>query len=114
VRAPAPVDANLAEFAGTRDFLGGSTGFHPETLTAYELGTREEISPGASFSVSTYYDIYDHLRTIDPGTPTGPVLQFRRPDDRRRLLLCFARGLSRVRLKPRAKRRKSFLVTFFQ
>ncbi|HET9018638.1 MAG TPA: hypothetical protein VFN46_03575, partial [Acetobacteraceae bacterium] len=31
----------------------------------------------ASFSISTYYDVYDHLRSIDPGTtPSGLPLQF--------------------------------------
>jgi iron complex outermembrane receptor protein len=68
VRSPTPVDTNLNEFVGTVDFLAGSKGFHPEALTAYELGTRVQLSSTASFSVSTYYDVYDHLRTIDPGT----------------------------------------------
>jgi iron complex outermembrane receptor protein len=77
VRSPTPVDTNLNEFVGAVDFLAGSNGFHPETLTAYELGTRVQVSPAASFSVSTYYDVYDRLRTIDPGiTPSGLPLLF--------------------------------------
>ncbi len=73
VRSPTPVDTNLNEFVGPVDVLAGSTGFHPETLTAYELGTRIQISPNASFSVSTYYDVYDDLRTIDDGAPFSGI-----------------------------------------
>jgi iron complex outermembrane receptor protein len=73
VRSPTPVDTNLNEFVGPVDFLAGSNGFHPEALMAYELGTRVQVSPGASFSISTYYDAYDRLRTIDPGTPPSSL-----------------------------------------
>ncbi len=77
VRSPTPVDTNINEFVGKVDFLAGSNGFHPEALTAYELGTRVQVSSNASFSISTYYDVYDHLRTIDPGTtPSGLPLLF--------------------------------------
>lgn len=77
VRSPTPVDDNLREYVGPIDYLSGSRGFLPERLTAYQLGTRMQISPEASFSVSTYYDVYDDLRTIDPGTSgTGLPLLF--------------------------------------
>ncbi len=77
VRSPTPVDTNINEFVGPVDFLAGSNGFRPETLTAYELGTRMQVTQDASFSVSGYYDVYDHLRTIDPGiTPSGLPLLF--------------------------------------
>jgi iron complex outermembrane receptor protein len=75
LRAPTPVDENLREYAGALDFLNGSTGFKPEKLTAYELGTRVQVSPLASFSVSTFYNVYDDLRTIEPSA-TGLPLQF--------------------------------------
>ncbi len=77
VRSPTPVDVNLNEFVGPVDFLAGSAGFRPETLTAYEVGTRVQASSRASFSVSTFYNVYDNLRSIDSGTsPTGLPLQF--------------------------------------
>ena len=38
----------------------------PEVLTAYELGTRIQASPRVSFSVSAFYNVYDHLRSIEP------------------------------------------------
>jgi iron complex outermembrane receptor protein len=71
VRSPTPVDENLREYAGTVDFLNGSSGFRPENLLAYELGTRVQATPRLSFSVSTYYDVYDHLRTIEPSAAPG-------------------------------------------
>jgi iron complex outermembrane receptor protein len=75
VRSPTPVDENIREFAGPIDFLNGSTGFRPEKLTAYELGTRVQATTRASFSVSTYYNVYDDLRTIER-SPTGLPLEF--------------------------------------
>ena len=70
VRAPTPVDRDLREFAGTVDFLNGSSHFLPEILTAFELGTRVQATPRFSFSLSTYYNIYDNLRTIEPAPVT--------------------------------------------
>jgi iron complex outermembrane recepter protein len=76
VRSPTPVDENLREYGGPIDFLNGSSGFRPETLTAYELGTRVQATPRLSFSVSTYYDVYDDLRTIELSPSGGLPLQF--------------------------------------
>jgi iron complex outermembrane receptor protein len=77
VRSPTPVDTNLREYLGPVDFLNGSSGFRPEVLTAYEIGTRVQVSSQASFSISAYHDVYDNLRTIDPGnTPSGIPLVF--------------------------------------
>jgi iron complex outermembrane receptor protein len=77
LRSPTPVDANLREFAGTLDVLNGSTAFRPEALTAYEIGTRVQATPTASFSISAYYDVYDKLRSINASpTPTGLPFQF--------------------------------------
>ena len=76
VRSPTPIDTNLNEFVGPVDFLTGSQGFHPETLTAYEAGTRIQASAQVSFSISVYDDAYDDLRTIDPAPGGFLPLQF--------------------------------------
>jgi iron complex outermembrane receptor protein len=77
VRSPTPVDTNLREYLGPIDYLNGSTAFRPEDLTAYEIGTRVQVSSQASFSISAYHDVYDNIRTIDPGTtPSGIPLVF--------------------------------------
>jgi iron complex outermembrane receptor protein len=69
VRAPTPVDENIREFAGSTDVLNGSENFLPEVVTAYEVGTRIQASPAASFSISTFYNMYDDLRSIEPSPP---------------------------------------------
>src|SRR6185312_14538351 len=77
VRSPTPVDVSLREYAGTLDVLNGSTGFRPETLTAYEVGARVRISPRASLSISAFYDVYDDLRSINPSPAgSGSLFQF--------------------------------------
>jgi iron complex outermembrane recepter protein len=77
VRSPTPVDTNLHEFNGPIDTLDGSRGFRPETMIAYELGTRIEISSRASLSVSLFYDDYDKLRSINrSSTASGLPLVF--------------------------------------
>lgn len=69
VRSPTPVDVNFRELAGPVVLLSGSPTFRPEALTAYELGTRVQISDRASFSVTGFYDVYDRLRSLDFGAP---------------------------------------------
>lgn len=66
VRAPTPVDRDLIERSDGVDILNGSFNFMPETLTAYEVGTRIQATPRVSFSVSTFYNLYDDLRSIEP------------------------------------------------
>ena len=69
-RADTPVDRDLVEKIGTTPILDKSFNFQPETLTAYEIGTRVQVTPQLSFSLSAYYNVYDNLRTIEttPGT----------------------------------------------
>ena len=77
VRSPTPVDVNLEEFSGPVDFLNGSTAFRPESLVAYQIGTRVQVSSRASFSITGYDSVYDDLRSIEPGTTaTGLPLVF--------------------------------------
>jgi iron complex outermembrane receptor protein len=70
VRAPTPVDRDIIERIGTTDILHQSFDFMPETLTAFEAGTRVQVTPRASFSISTFYNLYDDLRSLEitPGT----------------------------------------------
>jgi iron complex outermembrane recepter protein len=75
VRAATPVDRDIIERIGTVDIIHQSYDFMPETLTAYELGTRVQATPRLSFSVSSFYNFYDDLRSIEI-TP-GTILPFR-------------------------------------
>lgn len=69
VRSPTPVDETIEEWVNGRDILNGTTRFVPEKVTAYEVGTRVQVSPRASFSVSGYYNVYDDIRSLDLGGP---------------------------------------------
>jgi len=73
VRAPTPVDRDIVERIGTTNVLDGSFDFQSETLIAYEAGTRVQVTPQASFSLSSFYNDYNDLRTLQ-GTPGGPML----------------------------------------
>ena len=69
VRAPTPFDEDLVEKIGQTPFLTGSPDFKSEELIAYELGTRMALSSRASVSLSTFYNSYDDLRSIEFGPP---------------------------------------------
>ena len=64
VRAPTPFDRDVVERVGGLVFLVGDIGFKPETLTAYELGTRVQAGSRVSFSISGFYNEYEDLRDI--------------------------------------------------
>lgn len=48
--------------------LSGNPGFESEHEIAYEAGFRTQPSPRISLDVSTYFNHYDHLESIEPGT----------------------------------------------
>jgi iron complex outermembrane receptor protein len=64
VRAPTPFDRD-AQLGGSPPILVGGEDFQPEKLTAYELGTRIQPLPELSFSISTFYNDYDQLRSVE-------------------------------------------------
>ncbi len=65
IRSPTPFDRDVQEDLGGELFLVGGQDFRPETLTAYEAGLRAQPSAALSLSVSTYYNEYDDLRSIE-------------------------------------------------
>ncbi len=65
VRAPTPIDDDLVEAVGGVTILGGSPSFMPEELVAYEFGTRVQPIPEVSFSLSSFYNDYSNLRSIE-------------------------------------------------
>jgi iron complex outermembrane receptor protein len=70
IRSPTPFDRDVVEYLGTTLFLTGGGDFRPEKLTAYEMGYRGQVTSRVSISVSTFYNSYDDLRSIefDPKT----------------------------------------------
>jgi iron complex outermembrane recepter protein len=64
VRAPSLVDRDLFAAVGPTVIIAGGN-FQPEKLTAYELGYRSQLSPRVSVSISTYYNVYNDLRSAE-------------------------------------------------
>ncbi len=58
------------EYLGTTLFLTGGSDFHPEKLTAYEISYRGQATSRVLISVSTFYNSYEDLRSVefDPKT----------------------------------------------
>jgi iron complex outermembrane receptor protein len=74
VRAPSRIDRDLFEEVGPVVFLRGGD-FQDERLTAYELGYRSQLSAKSSISISTFYNVYSELRSVQysPG-PALPIM----------------------------------------
>ena len=53
--------------------LNGGPDFKSEKLIAFEVGYRQNPAPYASFSISTFYNIYNDLRSVEPG-PGGALV----------------------------------------
>ena len=65
VRTPARFDRDLIN----PGLLAGGPNFESEDLLAYEAGYRGQPSRATSFSLSLFYNVYDHLRTVEASTP---------------------------------------------
>jgi iron complex outermembrane receptor protein len=72
VRSPSRADTELF-LPGLPPFIlrGGGSGFESETVIAYELGYRAELTRRLAVSVSTFFNDYDDIRSLEPipGSP---------------------------------------------
>jgi len=69
VRTPARIDRDFYLYlTPTLPFIAGSD-FQSEELLAYELGWRVQPMKRLSVSLATFYNIYDHIRSVEPGPP---------------------------------------------
>jgi iron complex outermembrane receptor protein len=67
VRSPSRIDTEV--FApSTPPFLlrGGGDRFDSETVIAYELGYRTELAQRVGLSISTFFNDYDNIRSVEP------------------------------------------------
>jgi iron complex outermembrane receptor protein len=71
VRTPSRIDRDFFIPGSAPFVIAGGPDFVSEKLVAYEAGYRLQASPVVSFSISTFYNVYDDLRTIEP---TGGAL----------------------------------------
>lgn len=75
VRTPSRIDRELfSPGSAPHTTLAGGPGFQSEKLTAYEIGYRVQPSAQASFSISTFYNIYDKLRSLEPTGGAPPYV----------------------------------------
>ena len=67
VRSPTPFDRDVVEklAPSAPPQLIGDSDFQHEKLTAYEVGARLNPSPIVTLSLSTFYNDYDQLRSIE-------------------------------------------------
>lgn len=65
IRSPTPFDTEVMETVGTALFLVGDANYKIEKVTAVEFGTRFQPTSDMSVSVSTFYNAYDDLRSIE-------------------------------------------------
>jgi len=66
VRTPSRLDVDLFVPSQPPFFLAGSDSFRSETLNAFELGYRTQPTRTLTASVSTFYNVYDDLRSLEP------------------------------------------------
>lgn len=71
VRSPTPLDVDVVEKLGGAVFLTGNAAFRPERVDAYETGFRLESSPVVSFSLSAFYNDYEHLRSVEAASSSA-------------------------------------------
>jgi len=73
VRAPSRLDRDLFAPGQPPFFLAGGPDFRSEVAKVFELGYRTQPSARLSYSVTGFYAIYDHLRSVEPG-PGGALV----------------------------------------
>lgn len=71
LRTPARLDRELFQAQGSTVVLAGGPRFEDEKLIAYEIGYRAQPLPRLSFSLSTYYNDYDDLRSLELSSTGG-------------------------------------------
>ena len=81
VRTPSRIDHDLREptllpAPFPASILNGGADFISETLIAYELGHRAQLSSKLATSVSLFYNDYDHVRSTTPGRAGFPSFGF--------------------------------------
>jgi iron complex outermembrane receptor protein len=81
VRTPSRIDRDLIQPTllpppFPQSILTGGPDFASETVVAYELGHRAQLGTRATTSLSVFYNVYDHVRSLTPGPPGFPSFGF--------------------------------------
>ncbi len=70
IRSPTPFDVDVVEKIGPTVFLTGNPQFRPESLWAYEAGTRLQASSNLLVTMAAFYNDYNDLKTVEPASAT--------------------------------------------
>jgi len=73
VRTPSRIDREAFVPASPPFLLAGGPNFQSEILTAYELGYRVRPHEQVSFAVSSFFDDYSSLRSLEQVNPPRPL-----------------------------------------
>jgi iron complex outermembrane receptor protein len=73
VRTPSRIDRELFAPGSAPFVLAGGPGFVSEDLVAYELGYRSQPYERLSVTVATFYNDYDHLRSVEQANAPAPL-----------------------------------------
>jgi len=74
VRTPSRLDRDFFVPSSAPFVLAGGPDFKSETVIAYEIGYRAQPVSQASFSISTFYNVYDNLRSVELAPGGVPLL----------------------------------------
>jgi iron complex outermembrane receptor protein len=72
VRTPDRADVDLYSPASPPYTIAGGPNVVSEKLIAYELGYRVQVNPRLAFSISTFYNDYHDLSSLEPLDPPKP------------------------------------------
>ncbi len=73
VRSPSRIDVDYYVPATPPFAIAGGPDFKSEVLNAYEVGYRTNPSTGLSVSVSTFYNTYDDIFSLEPANMEGAL-----------------------------------------
>jgi iron complex outermembrane receptor protein len=73
VRTPTRIDEDVVFLANGVPVVQGSRDFVSEELLAWELGYRTRLRPDLLVDISTFYNVYDNLRSQEPPATGAPV-----------------------------------------
>jgi iron complex outermembrane recepter protein len=68
IRSPTPFDEDVVEKIGSIVYLTGNPQFRPESLWAYEAGTRIQASSSLLLTLAAFYNNYNDLKTVEPAS----------------------------------------------
>jgi iron complex outermembrane recepter protein len=73
VRTPSRIDRDFFAPGQAPFFLVGGPNVVSETLVAYEVGYRSQPHERLSLTAATFYNNYDHIRSVEQVSPPAPL-----------------------------------------